>query len=226
MGPVTSSPRRNAWPTTVPAQPRLSQQLATLAREGNYDHIHIAAEATNNYWLTFFCALEQSPELADWPVTLYPFNPKVIHNFRKSLGDWNKTDDLDTTWSSLSGCVLGASCRILSIWKIATCLCAPSPAIATIWSASWCGSNPTPCHWFTCKPATTPVDPAFSNVFGKPVRRYSRSSHRWKQWPPCPLTTWSSGSMSKANVAFLTRRTMPVACNASLRIPTNCRKHG
>jgi transposase len=34
--------------------------------------------------------------LADWPLSLYPFNPKTIHNFRKSLGDWNKTDDLDT----------------------------------------------------------------------------------------------------------------------------------
>ena len=72
------------------------QQVAVLAREGDFDHIHVAAEATGNYWLPFFCELEQSPELADWSVSLYPFNPKVIHNFRHSLGDWNKTDDLDT----------------------------------------------------------------------------------------------------------------------------------
>jgi transposase len=72
------------------------QELATLARAGGFSQIHIAAEATSNYWLPFFCELEQAPELAAWPVVLYPFNPKVIHNFRKSLGDWNKTDALDT----------------------------------------------------------------------------------------------------------------------------------
>lgn len=72
------------------------QQLAAVAREGDFDPIHIAAEATGNDWLPFFCELEQASELADWPLSLYPFNPKVIHNFRKSLGDWDKTDDLDT----------------------------------------------------------------------------------------------------------------------------------
>ena len=71
-------------------------ELAVLAREGNCNHIHVAAEATGNYWLPFFCEVEHAPELAEWPVSLYAFNPKVIHNFRKSLGDWNKTDELDT----------------------------------------------------------------------------------------------------------------------------------
>ncbi len=74
----------------------LVNQLAQTATEGGFDHIHLAAEATGNYWLPFFCELEQSSELADWSLSLYPFNPKVIHNFRKSLGDWNKTDELDT----------------------------------------------------------------------------------------------------------------------------------
>lgn len=74
----------------------LVNQLAQTAREGDFDHIHVAAEATGNYWLPFFCALQQAPALADWSLALYPFNPKVIHNFRKSLGDWNKTDELDT----------------------------------------------------------------------------------------------------------------------------------
>lgn len=74
----------------------LVSQLAQTSAEGGFDHIHVAAEATGNYWLPFFCELEQSPDLADCSLSLYPFNPKVIHNFRKSLGDWNKTDDLDT----------------------------------------------------------------------------------------------------------------------------------
>jgi transposase len=74
----------------------LVNQLAQTARAGDFDHIHVAAEATGTYWLPFFCALEQAPALADWSLSLYPFNPKIIHNFRKSLGDWNKTDELDT----------------------------------------------------------------------------------------------------------------------------------
>jgi transposase len=90
LGPVRVANNR-------PGTKAFISQLAVLAREGNFATIHVAAEATGNYWLPYFCELEQSPELTDWPVSLYPFNPKVIHNFRKSLGDWNKTDDLDTT---------------------------------------------------------------------------------------------------------------------------------
>jgi transposase len=82
----------NSRPGTV----KLVDRLAEVAREGNFDSIHIAAEATGNYWLPFFCQIEQSQALAEWPVSLYPFNPKVIHNFRKSLGEWDKTDELDT----------------------------------------------------------------------------------------------------------------------------------
>lgn len=74
----------------------LIKQLAQTATDGGFAHIHLAAEATGNYWLPFFCELEQSPDLANWSLSLYPFNPNVIHNFRKSLGDWNKTDELDT----------------------------------------------------------------------------------------------------------------------------------
>ncbi|MCA9971078.1 MAG: IS110 family transposase [Anaerolineales bacterium] len=79
-----------------PGTAQLVSQLRQLAAAGNFAHIHIAAEATGNYWLPFFCALETAAELADWPLSLYSFNPKLVHNFRKSLGDWDKTDDLDT----------------------------------------------------------------------------------------------------------------------------------
>jgi transposase len=75
---------------------RLVHELAETARNGSFDSIQIAAEATGNFWLPFFCQIEQSETLAGWPVSLYPFNPKVIRNFRKSLGEWDKTDELDT----------------------------------------------------------------------------------------------------------------------------------
>lgn len=74
----------------------LSQQLAEVAQAGNVESIHLAAEATGNYWLPFFCQLDSATELAAWPVTLYAFNPKVIHNYRHALGEWDKTDERDT----------------------------------------------------------------------------------------------------------------------------------
>jgi hypothetical protein len=45
--------------------------------------------------LPFFCHLQQAESLSDWPLALYPFNPRVIANFRKSFGDLDKTDLLD-----------------------------------------------------------------------------------------------------------------------------------
>jgi transposase len=94
QGQVLTPPLR--LPNNRSGTAELSGRLAQMAQAGNCSTVHIAAEATGNYWLPFFCQLEQAPELASWPVSLYPFNPKVIHNFRPSLGDWDKTDDLDT----------------------------------------------------------------------------------------------------------------------------------
>ena len=93
-GDMISAPQRVA--NNRPSTEAFLHELALLAQAGGFTHIHVAAEATGNYWLPFFCAIEQAPELSEWPVSLYPFNPRVIHQFRKSLGDWNKTDNLDT----------------------------------------------------------------------------------------------------------------------------------
>lgn len=92
----TLIPSRLRVANNRPGTAALADQLAELAEAGDFEHIHLAAEATGNFWLPFFCELEQSPALADRSLSLYPFNPKIIHNFRKSLGDWDKTDDLDT----------------------------------------------------------------------------------------------------------------------------------
>lgn len=93
-GQVLTPPLR--LPNNRSGTTALAERLAVLAQAGNANAIHIAAEATGNFWLPFFCQLERAPSLAAWPVMLYPFNPKVIHNFRPSLGDWDKTDNLDT----------------------------------------------------------------------------------------------------------------------------------
>ena len=76
---------------------QLADHLAQTAQDQQLTEIHIGAEATGNYWLPFFSQLDSAPALASHSVLLYPFNPRVIHNFRKSLGDWDKTDDIDST---------------------------------------------------------------------------------------------------------------------------------
>ena len=71
---------------------QLAHYLTRIATTGGFDTIHIAAEATNNFWLPFFCQLEQLSSLSARPVTLYPFNPRLVHNFKKALGEEEKTD--------------------------------------------------------------------------------------------------------------------------------------
>jgi transposase len=78
-----------------PGADALANHLARLAQGGNVGSIHVAAEATSNFWLPFFCHLQRAESLSDWPLALYPFNPRVIANFRKSFGDLDKTDLLD-----------------------------------------------------------------------------------------------------------------------------------
>jgi hypothetical protein len=73
---------------------------------------------------------------------------------------------------------------------------------------------------------STPLTQLSATSLARPARRCSKNSHRWKRWPRCPLTTWSNGSMSKANAASLTRRTMPAACSASPKTHTNCHRTG
>ena len=39
----------------------LVNQLAQTAADGGFDHIQVAAEATGNYWLPFFCDWNNHP---------------------------------------------------------------------------------------------------------------------------------------------------------------------
>lgn len=71
---------------------RFVRYLARIAETGGFDTVHIAAEATNNFWLPFFCQLEKQPPPSVPPATLYPFNPRLVHNFKKALGEEEKTD--------------------------------------------------------------------------------------------------------------------------------------
>lgn len=71
------------------------QQIARQVVEGDFDTIHIAAEATGWYWWHFFQTLDQDPFLNQWPLTLYPFNPRLTANFKKTYVDMDHTDPTD-----------------------------------------------------------------------------------------------------------------------------------
>ena len=71
---------------------QFARYLDQIAATGGFATIHIAAEATNNFWLPLFCHLECLASLSERPLTLYPFNPRLVHNFKKALGEEEKTD--------------------------------------------------------------------------------------------------------------------------------------
>lgn len=71
------------------------QRVAQQVVAGNFDAIQVAAEATGWYWWHFFQTLDQDPFLNRWPLALYPFNPRLTANFKKTYGDLDHTDLID-----------------------------------------------------------------------------------------------------------------------------------
>ena len=71
------------------------QQVAQQVVAGHFDAIQVAAEATGWYWWHFFQTLDQDPFLNQWPLALYPFNPRLTANFKKTYGDLDHTDLID-----------------------------------------------------------------------------------------------------------------------------------
>ena len=71
------------------------REVAQRAVEGDFDAIHIAAEATGWYWWHFFQTLDRDPVLNCWPVTLYSFNPRLTANYKKTFVDLDHDDPID-----------------------------------------------------------------------------------------------------------------------------------
>lgn len=71
------------------------QEIAHRAVEGGFDAIHIATEATGWYWWHFFQTLDQDPVLNQWPLTLYPINPRLTANYKKTFVDLDHEDLID-----------------------------------------------------------------------------------------------------------------------------------
>lgn len=70
----------------------LVHQLAHQMAAGDFDAIQIAAEATGWYWWHFFQTLSRDPTLQQWPLQLYPLNPRLTANFAKTYLDHDHTD--------------------------------------------------------------------------------------------------------------------------------------
>jgi Transposase/Transposase IS116/IS110/IS902 family len=75
-----------------PGAEGLVHQLAHQMAAGDFDAIQIAAEATGWYWWHFFQTLSHDPTLQQWPLQLYPLNPRLTANFAKTYVDHDHTD--------------------------------------------------------------------------------------------------------------------------------------
>jgi transposase len=78
-----------------PGTEGLAQALAQQAQAGQFDAIQVAAEATGWYWWHFFQTLEHDSTLTAWPLTLYPFNPRLTANYKKTFVDLDHADPVD-----------------------------------------------------------------------------------------------------------------------------------
>lgn len=81
----------NNRPGTQTFAQTLAEQLAT----GQFNSLQVAAEATGWYWWHFFQTLAQEPGLQAWPLMLYPFNPRLTANFKKTYADLDHADPID-----------------------------------------------------------------------------------------------------------------------------------
>jgi len=79
----------------LPGSQTLIKQIAHQVIQGNFDSILIAAEATGWYWWHLFYTLYHDPFLNQWPLELYPLNPRLTANFKKTYSDLDKTDLID-----------------------------------------------------------------------------------------------------------------------------------
>jgi len=71
------------------------QRVAQQVLAGHFDAVKIAAEATGWYWFHFLQTLDQDPLLNQWPLELYPFNPRLTANFKKTYVDLDHSDPID-----------------------------------------------------------------------------------------------------------------------------------
>ena len=93
QGRILSPPSRTD--NNRPGTETFIRKVIQTATQAASDSIQIAAEATGMYWWHFFQTLAQDPFLNQFPTHLYPINPRMVANFKKSYGEMDKTDNVD-----------------------------------------------------------------------------------------------------------------------------------
>lgn len=78
-----------------PGTERMVRELARVAQVGGHDSIDVATEATGWYWFLFFQALSEDPALKQWPLHLYPFNPRRTAKYKEAYDDLDHEDQVD-----------------------------------------------------------------------------------------------------------------------------------
>jgi len=71
------------------------RQVTGYLQAGPFDAVQVAAEATGWYGWHFFQTLARDPLLQPWPLALYPFNPRLTANFKKTYVDLDHADPVD-----------------------------------------------------------------------------------------------------------------------------------
>ncbi len=87
--------RRFTTANNRPGTQVLIARIVQALRDGPFDSVRIAAEATNWFWFALFQTLQQDPVLAGWPLALYALNPRVTAKHKEGFSDKDKTDDVD-----------------------------------------------------------------------------------------------------------------------------------
>lgn len=71
------------------------QYVKAQVQAGDYEMIRIATEATGWYWFHLFQQLSQASELAEFPVDLYAFNPRLTAKYKETFSETDKDDPTD-----------------------------------------------------------------------------------------------------------------------------------
>jgi len=87
--------RRFTVDNNRPGAATFVQHVTKAAQAGSFDRIEVASEATGWYWFLFFQTLNQDPVLNQWPLRLYPFNPRLTAKFKGTYADDDHTDVYD-----------------------------------------------------------------------------------------------------------------------------------
>ena len=74
----------------------LFAKILELAKNHDAEDIFIGVEATSVYDCHLLYAIADNTELNKFNVSSYCFTPKLINNFKKSLGDLPKNDKSDS----------------------------------------------------------------------------------------------------------------------------------